>query len=285
MEIFKLLIKKWSTLKEIVYTLQIPYNATVTFQKQNLTLSDVYGRWISMQLHLRKCSFKSSYKTGLAGSLLDAMVKRNERIFNNPLMVCALYLDPRYRMVVIKCSEKTQQAMDNLIKIWHRLRALHENDHPAETETINISTDSLSFEFDEESELKQLLQSGNPMSAQSQSKSQARTQTLTNDDIELELELFQPDVIPFKSSILDFWETAKEEHGSLYELASVIFSIPPTEVQIERDFSSLDFIFRNRRGSLGQSKLEDIFLIHLNKDLFFTVNNEDIQEMYKKLHH
>lgn len=127
-KLFALLERKWLTLKEIVYTLQIPYNVTVAFQKQELTLSDVYGRWISMQIHLQKCNEKSSFKTGLAGHLYDAMVKRNENIFSNPLMACALFLDPRYRLVLNKYPEKAEQAKANLVKIWKRLHDLSRDD-------------------------------------------------------------------------------------------------------------------------------------------------------------
>lgn len=86
-----------------------------------------------------------------------------------------------------------------------------------------------------------------------------------------------------KCSVHEYWESVKEEHKKLYKLAMVIFSIPPTEVQIERDFSSLDVVFTNRRGNLSSSRLEDIFLIHLNKDLFYNVNNDDINELNEVL--
>lgn len=270
--LFALLERKWLTLKEIVYVLQIPFNVTVAFQLQELTLSDVYGKWISMQIHLKKCTEKSMFKTGLAGHLHDAMVKRNKNIFSNPLMACALYLDPRYRLVLNQCPEKKEQEKTNLVKIWNRLHAISEADMDR-TEEKEASNNSFTVEFDEEKELSQHL-FGDSTTSQTPP---------TTIDIEIELDLFQPAPIPIKSSIMEYWETAKEEYKPLYELALVIFSIPPTEVQIERDFSHLEFMFTNRRTSLKESRLEDIFLIHLNKDLFYKVNSEDIEEMYENL--
>lgn len=272
-KLFALLERKWLTLKEIVYTLQIPYNVTVAFQKQELTLSDVYGRWISMQIHLQKCNEKSSFKTGLAGHLYDAMVKRNENIFSNPLMACALFLDPRYRLVLNKYPEKAEQAKANLVKIWKRLHDLSGHDMDR-SEGKDASNNSFNIEFDEEKEMSQHIYGDLAM----------HSEESTTVDIEIELDLFQPAPIPIKSSVIEYWESVKEEHKSLYELAMVIFSIPPTEVQIERDFSLLEFMFTNRRTTLTESRLEDIFLIHLNKDLFFKVNSEDLEEMYKSLH-
>lgn len=73
-----------------------------------------------------------------------------------------------------------------------------------------------------------------------------------------------------------YWESVKETHFELYDLAMIIFSVPPTEVQIERDFSSLKHIFTDRRYNLTQKRLESILLIHLNKDLFYKVNKRQI---------
>lgn len=100
-----------------------------------------------------------------------------------------------------------------------------------------------------------------------------------NNDIELIIDLFQPEQLLPSQSVLEYWEKAKEIYPDLYKLAMVVFSVPPTEVQIERDFSSLDFIFTKRRGSLGYERLEDIMLIYLNKDLFYEVNHAEIVEL------
>lgn len=61
-KIFQLLQNKWMSLKEIVYVLRILYETTIAFQSKKLTLSDVYGHWITTQLHLKQCISKKSYK-------------------------------------------------------------------------------------------------------------------------------------------------------------------------------------------------------------------------------
>lgn len=65
-----------------------------------------------------------------------------------------------------------------------------------------------------------------------------------------------------KEYILQYWEERKGEHKELYMLAMTVFGIPPTEVQIERDFSNLNFVFSDRRCRL--ERLEDIMAINLN---------------------
>lgn len=268
----QLLLKKWHVLKEFVKILEIAYNVTIAFQNKHLTLSDVYGRWLGMQLRLEMYSTKKSFKTTLAKKLLEALVTRNENIFKNPIMAAALYLDPRFRLEVTKYSDKCEKAKQTLLDIWRRINVLRNTDNnESRTETSANSLDS----FDEEEAiLKHIHNNGNQQNIITQSQSR-------NVDIEMIIDLFQPEQLAPQESVIEYWESSKEKNPELYEIALVIFSVPPTEVQIERDFSSLDFIFTKRRGNISHQKLEDILLIHLNKDLFEVVNAQDVRELLK----
>lgn len=267
-KMFQLLINKWSHLKEIVYVLRILYETTIAFQKQKLTLSDVYGRWITTQLHLKKCSERKSYKTGFAQCLYDALERRKETIFDNPLMYAAIFLDPRFNTEIIKHELKFERSKATLMKIWRRINVLSVAIEPVQSVTEK-SMNSLSFDFNPDTALAQHF--GN----ENQNNSEMTSRTYEK-DIETIIDTFQPDVMPFSNSVLKYWNLAKKDHPELYKLASVVYSVPPTEVQIERDFSSLNFVFSNRRCSLTAERLEDIMLIHLNSDLFEIVNNADI---------
>lgn len=272
-KLFDLLLKKFKILKELVYVLDIPYRATLEFQNQKLTLSDVYGRWISMQLHLNAYISKSSYKTGLAECLYNALQKRKEVIFTNPLMSCALFLDPRFHIVVARDQNKMHEARENLLKIWRRMHVLHASARNSNNlEESGQSSNIDSFEFDEAAAMNQFLgQSESPVN---------HNKTI---DIEAVLDSFQLDPLPVEKSVLEYWESAKEEHEELIELAMVVFCVPPTEVQVERDFSHLDHIFTDRRCRLTEERLDDILLLHLNKDLFFEVNASDRDMLFKQM--
>lgn len=58
--------------------------------------------------------------------------------------------------------------------------------------------------------------------------------------------------------------------------------MPPTEVPIERDFSNLNHIFRNRRIWLQSARLTDNMIMHLNKGVFYDVENEELREEIQK---
>lgn len=255
------MLRKWKALRELVVLLKIPYNATIDFQYQKLTLSDVYGKWVGMQLHLEKCISKPQFKSGLAKHLLDALKSRNENIFKNPFMVCALYLDPRYRNAIISNHEKRDEAQKMLTKIWYRINATSNND--STVVEMNVSSDLSIDDFDESQAVYQLY---NPTNVNDERAT----------DIETKIEIFQPDSTTI-TSVLQYWESMKDTEPELYKLAMVIFAVPPTEVQIERDFSDLKWIFTERRYNLSQSRLEAILLLHLNKDLFYKINKNQIR--------
>lgn len=270
----KLLLKKWSKLKEITRILKIAYNLTIVFQSQKLTLCDVYEKWLGMQLHFEHLIRQQNEKnkltnsTGLATYLLQAARNRNQNIFKNPLMLCALFLHPRYHCEAVKNSQDTSIVKEKLLNIWRRLNVLGATHDDHEKKSLDTTLD---FDYDEA--ISQYLQPHNS----SKNTLHGGSAPNPNDDIEMVIDLYQPEPQNGVTSILEYWESKKEH--PLYKIAMAIYSVPPTEVQIERDFSQLDFVFTKRRGNLDHLRLEDIMLLHLNKDLFYVVKTEEINDL------
>lgn len=275
---FRLLKRKWTALKEIGHVLSIPFKATVALQEQALTLSDVFGICLKMKLHLQACSAKKNYKSNLVKHLLSCLEQRKDTIFNNPFMSSALFLDPRFRNQIANDEERMSEAKTTLIKLWQRLKVLSD---PVSTESITNTTNAskgsdISFEYDENSELDTYL------AGVSQSEpNESNIPTQSGEDIVFLLDSFNPPNVSSKTNIymnriFDYWEEIKVENEELYKLAMVVYGIPPTEVQIERDFSALNFVFSNRRCMIQEERLEDIMVIHLNPDLFYEVKEEEL---------
>lgn len=256
--------------------LAIPYQATIELQKKDLKLSDVFGIWLKTKLGLRKLTAeKKDSQTNLAKYLLTCIDKRNDTIFSNPFMSSAIFLDPRFRGQISRDENKMEQAKTTLKNVWRRLIVIENLSSPGtQINASNTSNNSdPSFEFDADDELDKFL-SGNVQNQSNQPNQQIREE----DDIEFLLDNFNPPSISSKTDVLEYWENEKHNNAVLYRLAAVIYSIPPTEVQIERDFSELNFVFSSRRCSLTKEHLEDIMIIHLNKDLFYVVNNEQLEK-------
>lgn len=150
---------------------------------------------------------------------------------------------------------------------------------PEQNEIIE-SSDSLSFEFDEQEAITAHLQRDNS-TINYTSKRNQDNQHQVGVDVKKEIDIFNPDPLPPNTNVLEYWDKNKDH--PLYDLAMIVFSVPPTEVQIERDFSTQDFMFTKRRGNICHSRLEDIFVIHLNNDLFYEVMRGDIAQLLRQL--
>lgn len=266
----KLLLQTWQVLREIVYILQIPYRATIELQRNDLTLSDVYGIWTKMMLHLEACKNRTNYKTSLARLLYDSIERRKNVIYENPFMCACLFLDPRFRNLLLIDENKTRQAKQILCKLWQRIN------HGQSTITAHLDdsdSSNISFDFNPTSELDNLLNQN----------SESSNAFSNNDDIASILDAFDEEQISSQSSILEYWEANKNKRPKLYQLAKIVYAVPPTEVPIERDFSRLNYIFSDRRCQLQSERLEDIMIINLNSEIFFEVKAEECYEEEKKL--
>lgn len=264
----KLLKRKWQILREIVYILQIPLRATVAVQRHDLTLSDAFGIWTKMQIHLVACARKSSYKTSLAKHLLEAVIQRKEVIYSNPFMTCAIFLDPRYRNQITSNGTKVEECKRTLVDLWNRSNHGIERDG---TQNHSGSSD-ISFDFDVDTAFESYLRGNQSVDVLIDQNSR------THVDIELILDCFQPEIIPANNSILEFWENAKITHPELYKLAMQVYCVPPSQVYVEQDFSHLNHVFNNKRSRLQSARLNDIMILHLNKEVFQKIKSEELRD-------
>lgn len=229
-----------------------------------------------MRLHLNACSKKKNYRTDLAKHLLCALNERNDTLFSNPFMSSAIFFDPRFKSQLNE--QKTAEAKETIKIIWRRMLVI---DSGASTRTLNVSntsngSENISFEYDQQAEMDSFI-SGNISNEPGTAFS-----AVSNRDIDSILEMFDPEPIKSGVDIFQYWESRKNEDEILYKLATTILSIPATEVQIERDFSKLDFIFSKRRGRLEHERLDDIMVIHLNVELFEEVKEEELRELSRQ---
>lgn len=83
-------------------------------------------------------------------------------------------------------------------------------------------------------------------------------------------------IIGHEKSIINLWEEQKRHFPEIYEVANILFSIPPSQAAIERSFSQWGFVFTCRRCNLGSKLLEDILIIKLNKELAYRIFENDL---------
>lgn len=89
--------------------------------------------------------------------------------------------------------------------------------------------------------------------------------------------------MPIYAFVLEYWHNSYDQQHSrlLFDVSMAILAIPPTEVAIERDFSTLRIILSDLRTNLSPQTLEDILTINLNRSLYLQINEIELSELEK----
>lgn len=247
--------------------LKIPFDATVQMQAVTFSLSDFYGTWLMVERRLKKLIDDSSSCTDFAKILLENITSRRASLLNTEGMFCAVYLDKRYAFK-LKDDEK-RIAKNALTKLHHNARGLRAENSPDSSLFVSEQlTDDEMDSFEAEARAEEM---GNlPYMETNDVEKSFEESLLAYEDLPREFN---------KNNLLKSWEKLKNLQPELYELASIIHSIPPTQSTIERAFSILGYILSCRRTNLSSDLLEKILLINLNRDLVDEINERDLSRL------
>ncbi|XP_065318758.1 uncharacterized protein LOC135926756 [Gordionus sp. m RMFG-2023] len=212
---------------------------------RELTLTDFYAAWLRCCIELEK------NPNHFAQLLYSCLKNREERFIKNEILLAAIYLDPRYK--VLLSDDDKICAKKHLVNLWRRIKSL----------TTPILSDDISSDevIEQEDDLEKLIQL-----KERQEKILKRGPTIAEKSIGTIITGFSDyKRLDKKENILHFWESAKLEHPELYILSKILFAVPATQVSVERSFSHLKFILSPHRSRMSEQLLEDIMLIRLNK--------------------
>lgn len=254
-------------------------------QKKDFTLSDFYGLFRVMNMKLDQIISDPSKTTKRAVDLQKCLNERRKPIMDNPLMRCAVFLDPRY-----KCDFDSDEEIVIFVKmtlehIWQRIQSVKNDKHKASeivngNKVQNKSSDTMNDLFDEldEEYKRKMIECDQNISQPDFS--------INKNDIEEAVHKYEQFVYGTRmksgDSVHEFWERYKSTFGlELYEIASVVFAIPPTQSTVERYFSALKYLFNDHRYNLSEDLLESCILIHLNSELYEIIKQNDIMRVMK----
>lgn len=227
---------KWKTIEVIRDTLHEPYMLTMALQRKDYTLSDFYGDWLRTKMNLQKIHYS------LAKDIVTNMNNREDRLMNNKLILAAVYLDPRYNMLLNETDREI--AVSYLCELHCRLN---------ETDLIDTGTNNTNTA--ETDDFQIFLQNA----------------TNRNEDTGIVNRISQfrnRPPINYKTNIFEYWRRMKIEEPDLFKLVMTLFTVAVTQVDVERAFSSLKFIFNNYRSNLNTPMLSKILILRSNADLF-----------------
>lgn len=249
---FQISDETWQQIEVFHKPLKFVAEKMVKMQTADLTLSDAYGHWIELREHL-----KCIERTPFVSTLLESMETRGSPLLNTTLMVTAVFLDPRFQLLL--SEEEKHQAKRFLTELAKETMDPPDmpTHAPADTTTIDVETEILSpFEC--------LLRERDAERIDNVAGNEAVNSELL-DEIEKIQKLARLDK---NTNIHTFWLNSRLEQPLLYYMATIMMSIPPTEVSCERNFSKLKFIMNRLRCSLSDEEIGKMLFLSLNAEFF-----------------
>lgn len=193
-------------------------------------------------------------------------------------MLSALFLDPRFKSELTQ--EQVQIAKNYLADFWMKVKSQNEGELNVDDQDANTQKDPLEEYF-----LNKGLEKAVGFDEQNEINTDCSQPNygLTREGFLESLKLFeQQPRLHHKRSILEFWESKKAIFPEIYIVACAIFSIPPTQITVERQFSCLSLVYSNRRTQMSQAMLENILTIKLNKKVVNQIFEDEIKAEEQK---
>lgn len=231
---YKVTAAQWHNIELVKNVLHEPYALTLALQQKKYTLSCFFGDWLKTKRNLEKSSHE------LGQSILKHMHDRESTLLDNKLMLSSVFLDPRYNFLLSEVQK--QNAVIHLCELWCRIDEMSSRESNREP---NLA------EVDDFAQYLSVAGNGpDPSNIRSR----------------IELFLTRPS-IHYKTDIFDYWDKIRLEEPELYKLRIALFSVAVTQVDVERSFSSLQFVFNNFRSRLSVDVLSQLLILRLNSEL------------------
>lgn len=279
---FRYVLQNMHIIKEVTGILDVVYKTTLTLQKKECTLSDLYACWLKMKLKLRNYQ-RTHLSTNLVTALEDELEKREHSILKNRSMLSAVYLDRRFTKQLTE--NETLIAKDTILKVWERMKTLKEYDshnlsaNSGLDEPKNTSNEMLEELINSTEQRATSATSASSLNPRAGSEWLAEKTKLMLHFDEFE-KMDRPDI---EKTALKQWMEYKDKFPELSLLASIFHSIPPSQASVERSFSALAITFNARRCKLSQSVLEQLMLIKINEELADNIFKGDIQKLKNEI--
>lgn len=254
---------EWTKIEEICVALRPSKICTKRLQAEQLTLSEFFGIWYETKM------MTEAIATPFATLILEQMISREQKLLNNDILLSAVFMDPRYKVLL----EKTQieRAKSHLKHIWNKLMSLNNKEHlniDCVNEISSSNSSASGSTCDEFENLLKLKQQQHDLEKSHLSSSNESDLCILRVVNELETYDVEQKRLNRKIDILHFWEEKRKKQPELYKLAMVILSVPATQVSVERLFSGLKFVLSSLRANINENILEDQLLVRANRIFF-----------------
>lgn len=236
----------WADVNEIVTVLQPGFDFTVNMQKVGYGLADLYIGWLRVKKSLQKLSEKT--RLNLATKLIENIEHRASSLFNSPLLLCAVYLDPRMSFTLT--DEQKSKAAADLISIHDRISK--------NNESLNTGTNDT---------LDEMMQEFN-----------ARHTVTESNTLIKEMSVYETEKSSdYKAPVMTFWEDNAQKYQLLRPLADLLHAIPSNQCCTERSFSSFTYVRNKLRMAMFPQNISNVLMVRLNKDIYYHLREQRIK--------
>lgn len=191
--------------------------AILQYYDEELHIGDFYAQWLKCKLLTEKFATENPNSNNFLTIILAELLKSIEHITNKLLQMervtACLYLDPRFQRILSPDQQKI--AVEYLKKVWCRSKLYMDDDN---TVTENGATE---FMDDEDALLDEFLSEDLPVKDKGSKNVFEKIEKLTL--------AFQT----ADTNVLSFWKQYKTSDPDIYNLSTICFAIPATEVSAQ----------------------------------------------------
>ena len=243
---------EWTVLENHISLLEPLYAFTIKLQSEILFPGDFKISLIKIKNQLTNLSNIFP----LAVKAITAIESQMNTYDTMDSFVLALYLDPRYNILLSQQARETAHTLITTYNYQHEESEVDTNSTTCEPQESTGNT------IDEVEAILLQASSLKPVTLIPQNVHDRRTA------LKLELDQFEAlPRLPHTANLLKWWE-ADTSFPNLRKIASSALAIPLTQVSVKRLYSLYLLILSTKRNSLSESHIEeDILFIKANSDL------------------
>lgn len=239
--------------QEIVDVLSSAFNLTVDMQRVGYGLSDMYIGWLRVIVNLNRL-VKGEQQFDLAKKLLEAMNRRAPSLFESPLVLCSIYLDPRIKFKLD--ADQNSKAVFDLMKIQERVVSSRLN-----TEKESDANDTL----DE---------------IQAEYKTEHNEDPFDKNRLVKECSIYEEErPYDIKAGVMQFWTENSHKYPLLRQIANLLHAVPSNQCRTEASFSSFTYIRNRYRMAMLPKNVSNILMVRLNKDIYYKLRAERVAKI------
>jgi hypothetical protein len=279
----ELTVHQWEQAEELRDLLQEAVTVTIRLRLEDVTPGHFFREWTGLKLYLEN-------KGGvLADDICASMKRREQEMLDNGMLLAAVLLDPDHADLLTENQKLS--AQEKVVEVALKIKKLQpdaEEEGPGSKTELNSSSSADETDSDEDMRrvrriYKEKMRKGNleggvktelfqpsspaaPPPSKKKKVEESVGRELQKSKILESLSTLTKNKSVLRSYDVPIWELVNEKEypQELKDTALLLATMPPTQVSLQRLFSSLKFLKTNHKKRLGKSILNDMMFLGAN---------------------